>query len=130
MEYRFSGNSGLQLPLISLGLWHNFGSEDPFDIARAMLLHAWDNGVTHFDIANNYGPAPGTAEETFGRVLREDLAAHRDAMIISSKAGYWGWDGPYGNGPSRIADGAVVPRALRHLVLPGHQRPIGSGGFR
>lgn len=101
MEFRFSGKSGLQLPLVSLGLWHNFGSEDPFDVARAMLLHAWDRGITHFDIANNYGPAPGTAEMTFGRVLREDLAAHRDEMIISSKAGYLMWDGPYGNGGSR-----------------------------
>lgn len=101
MEFRFSGKSGLQLPLVSLGLWHNFGSEDPFDVARAMLLHAWDRGVTHFDIANNYGPAPGTAEMTFGRVLREDLAAHRDEMIISSKAGYLMWDGPYGDGGSR-----------------------------
>ena len=101
MKFRFSGKSGLQLPLVSLGLWHNFGSEDPFDVARAMLLHAWDRGVTHFDIANNYGPAPGTAEMTFGRVLREDLAAHRDEMIISSKAGYLMWDGPYGNGGSR-----------------------------
>ena len=101
MEYRFSGKSGLQLPLVSLGLWHNFGSEDPADVARAMLVHAWDKGVTHFDIANNYGPAPGTAEITFGKVLREDLASHRDEMIISSKAGYWMWDGPYGNGGSR-----------------------------
>ena len=101
MEYRFSGKSGLQLPLVSLGLWHNFGSEDPFDVARLMLLHAWDKGITHFDIANNYGPAPGTAEITFGKVLREDLAAHRDEMIISSKAGYLMWDGPYGNGGSR-----------------------------
>ncbi|MBQ8833033.1 MAG: aldo/keto reductase [Paludibacteraceae bacterium] len=101
MKFRFSGKSGLQLPLVSLGLWHNFGSEDPFDVARAMLLHAWDRGVTHFDIANNYGPAPGTAEMTFGRVLREDLAPHRDEMIISSKAGYLMWDGPYGNGGSR-----------------------------
>lgn len=101
MEFRFSGKSGLQLPLVSLGLWHNFGSEDPFDVARAMLLHAWDRGVTHFDIANNYGPAPGTAEMTFGRVLREDLAPHRDEMIISSKAGYLMWDGPYGDGGSR-----------------------------
>ncbi len=101
MEYRFSGKSGLQLPLVSLGLWHNFGSEDPADISRAMLLHAWDKGVTHFDIANNYGPAPGTAEITFGKVVREDLASHRDEMIISSKAGYWMWDGPYGNGGSR-----------------------------
>ena len=101
MDYRFSGKSGLQLPLVSLGLWHNFGSEDPFDVARSMLLHAWDRGITHFDIANNYGPAPGTAELTFGKVLREDLLAHRDEMIISSKAGYLMWDGPYGNGGSR-----------------------------
>ena len=101
MKFRFSGKSGLQLPLVSLGLWHNFGSEDPFDVARDMLLHAWDRGITHFDIANNYGPAPGTAEMTFGRVLREDLAAHRDEMIISSKAGYLMWDGPYGDGGSR-----------------------------
>lgn len=101
MKFRFSGKSGLQLPLVSLGLWHNFGSEDPFDVARDMLLHAWDRGVTHFDIANNYGPVPGSAEITFGKVLREDLAAHRDGMIISSKAGYWMWDGPYGNGGSR-----------------------------
>lgn len=101
MKFRFSGKSGLQLPLVSLGLWHNFGSEDPFDVARDMLLHAWDRGVTHFDIANNYGPAPGTAEMTFGKVLREDLAAHRDEMIISSKAGYLMWDGPYGDGGSR-----------------------------
>ena len=101
MKFRFSGKSGLQLPLVSLGLWHNFGSEDPFDVARDMLLHAWDRGITHFDIANNYGPAPGTAEMTFGKVLREDLASHRDEMIISSKAGYLMWDGPYGDGGSR-----------------------------
>lgn len=117
MEYRFSGRSGLQLPLISLGLWHNFGSEDPFDVARAMLLHAWDEGVTHFDIANNYGPAPGTAEITFGRVLREDLAAHRDEMIISSKAGYWMWDGPYGNGGSRKYLISSCDQSLRRTGL-------------
>ena len=117
MEYRFSGRSGLQLPLISLGLWHNFGSEDPFDVARAMLLHAWDKGVTHFDIANNYGPAPGTAEITFGRVLREDLAAHRDEMIISSKAGYWMWDGPYGNGGSRKYLISSCDQSLRRTGL-------------
>ena len=117
MEYRFSGKSGLQLPLVSLGLWHNFGSEDPFDIARAMLLHAWDKGVTHFDIANNYGPAPGTAEMTFGRVLREDLLAHRDEMIVSSKAGYWGWDGPYGNGGSRKYMIASCDQSLKRTGL-------------
>ena len=117
MEYRFSGNSGLQLPLISLGLWHNFGSEDPYDIARAILLHAWDNGVTHFDIANNYGPAPGTAEINFGRILREDLASHRDEMIISSKAGSWGWDGPYGNGGSRKYMIASCDQSLKRTGL-------------
>lgn len=117
MEYRFSGNSGLQLPLVSLGLWHNFGSEDPFDVARAMLLHAWENGVTHFDIANNYGPAPGTAEITFGKVLREDLATHRDEMIISSKAGYWMWDGPYGNGGSRKYMISSCDQSLRRTGL-------------
>ena len=117
MEYRFSGRSGLQLPLISLGLWHNFGSEDPFDVARAMLLRAWDKGVTHFDIANNYGPAPGTAEITFGRVLREDLAAHRDEMIISSKAGYWMRDGPYGNGGSRKYLISSCDQSLRRTGL-------------
>lgn len=117
MEYRFSGKSGLQLPLVSLGLWHNFGSEDPFDVARAMLLHAWDKGVTHFDIANNYGPAPGTAEMTFGRVLREDLLAHRDEIIVSSKAGYWGWDGPYGNGGSRKYMIASCDQSLKRTGL-------------
>ena len=117
MEYRFSGKSGLQLPLVSLGLWHNFGSEDPFDVARAMLLHAWDKGVTHFDIANNYGPAPGTAEMTFGRVLHEDLLAHRDEMIVSSKAGYWGWDGPYGNGGSRKYMIASCDQSLKRTGL-------------
>ena len=117
MEYRFSGKSGLQLPLVSLGLWHNFGSEDPFDVARTMLLHAWDKGVTHFDIANNYGPAPGTAEMTFGRVLREDLLAHRDEMIISSKAGFWGWDGPYGNGGSRKYMIASCDQSLKRTGL-------------
>ena len=117
MEYRFSGKSGLQLPLVSLGLWHNFGSEDPFDVARAMLLHAWDKGVTHFDIANNYGPAPGTAEMTFGRVLREDLLAHRDEMVVSSKAGYWGWDGPYGNGGSRKYMIASCDQSLKRTGL-------------
>jgi len=117
MDYRFSGKSGLQLPLVSLGLWHNFGSEDPADVARAMLLHAWENGVTHFDIANNYGPAPGTAEMTFGRVLREDLASHRDEMIISSKAGYWGWDGPYGNGGSRKYMIASCDQSLKRTGL-------------
>ncbi|HZS62564.1 MAG TPA: aldo/keto reductase [Gemmatimonadaceae bacterium] len=101
MIYRRSGRSGVDLPAISLGLWHNFGSVDPFDVARAMVLHAFDIGITHFDLANNYGPIPGSAEQTFGRILREDLAQHRDEMIISTKAGYRMWPGPYGDGGSR-----------------------------
>jgi L-glyceraldehyde 3-phosphate reductase len=101
MPYRRCGRSGLLLPAISLGLWHNFGSVDPFGESRAMLLRAFDLGVTHFDLANNYGPVPGSAEETFGRVLREDLAAHRDELVISTKAGYHMWAGPYGEWGSR-----------------------------
>lgn len=117
MNYRFSGKSGLQLPQVSLGLWHNFGSEDPADVARKMLLHAWEKGVTHFDIANNYGPAPGTAEMTFGKVLREDLMAHRDEMIISSKAGYRMWDGVYGDGGSRKYLIASCDQSLKRTGL-------------
>lgn len=117
MNYRYSGKSGLQLPQVSLGLWHNFGSEDPADVAREMLLHAWEKGVTHFDIANNYGPAPGTAEMTFGKVLREDLMAHRDEMIISSKAGYRMWDGVYGDGGSRKYLIASCDQSLKRTGL-------------
>src|SRR5512144_1476272 len=89
MLYRRCGKSGLDLPAISLGLWHNFGGVDVFETARGMLLHAFDLGITHFDLANNYGPPPGSAEETLGRVLRMDLAGHRDELLLSSKAG-WG----------------------------------------
>ncbi|MCQ2334525.1 MAG: aldo/keto reductase [Paludibacteraceae bacterium] len=117
MNYRFSGNSGLQLPLVSLGLWHNFGSVDSYDNARDMLLYAFDKGVTHFDIANNYGPEPGSAELTFGRVLRENLYAHRDELIISSKAGYGMWDGPYGDGGSRKYLIASCNQSLRRTGL-------------
>ncbi|MDD4846841.1 MAG: aldo/keto reductase, partial [Petrimonas sp.] len=92
MEYAFCGTSGLQLPRISLGLWHNFGYTDDFEEARNMIVHAFDQGVTHFDIANNYGPPPGSAESNFGKILKENLASHRDEMIISSKAGYLMWD--------------------------------------
>lgn len=101
MEYKFCGNSGLQLPKISLGLWHNFGSVDNFENATAMILHAWENGVTHFDLANNYGPVPGSAETNFGKILKNHLASHRDEMLISSKAGHAMWPGPYGDGSSR-----------------------------
>jgi L-glyceraldehyde 3-phosphate reductase len=101
MPYRRCGRSGLRLPAISLGLWHNFGSVDPFDTGRAIVLRAFDLGITHFDLANNYGPEPGSAEESFGRILRRDLAGHRDELVISTKAGYRMWPGPYGDGGSR-----------------------------
>jgi L-glyceraldehyde 3-phosphate reductase len=117
MIYRRSGRSGLDLPALSLGLWHNFGSVDPFDVARAMVLHAFDIGITHFDLANNYGPAPGSAEMTFGRILREDLLGHRDEMIISTKAGYRMWAGPYGDGGSRKYLLASLDQSLRRMGL-------------
>lgn len=117
MQYRTCGHSGLKLPAISLGLWHNFGSIDPFDRSRDILLTAWDNGVTHFDLANNYGPVPGSAEITFGKVLREDLYAHRDEMIISTKAGYGMWDGPYGDGGSRKYLMASLDQSLKRMGL-------------
>ena len=117
MQYRYSGHSGLQLPVLSLGLWHNFGSVDRHENARAILLRAFEAGITHFDLANNYGPVPGSAEITFGRVLREDLAPHRDEMIISSKAGYRMWDGPYGDGGSRKYLMASCDQSLKRTGL-------------
>lgn len=117
MLYRYSGHSGLQLPVLSLGLWHNFGSVDRHENARAILLRAFEAGITHFDLANNYGPVPGSAEITFGRVLREDLATHRDEMIISSKAGYRMWDGPYGDGGSRKYLMASCEQSLKRTGL-------------
>lgn len=101
MEYRRCGNSGVELPVISLGLWHNFGDVDDFATARDMLLAAFDNGICHFDLANNYGPSPGSAEITFGKVLKDNLASHRDEMFISSKAGHDMWAGVYGGNSSR-----------------------------
>ena len=101
MPYRRSGRSGLLLPAISLGLWHNFGSVDPFENARAMVRRAFELGITHFDLANNYGPEPGSAEETFGRILRADLHGRRDELVVSTKAGYRMWPGPYGEWGSR-----------------------------
>ncbi len=99
MQYRKTGKSGLVLPLISLGLWQNFGGVDVFETGRAILRHAFDNGITHFDLANNYGPPAGSAEENFGRWLAQDFAPYRDELIISSKAGWDMWPGPYG-GPT------------------------------
>lgn len=98
MRYRRSGASGLALPLVSLGLWQNFGDDRPYATQREIALRAFDLGVTHFDLANNYGPPPGAAERNFGRILREDLAAHRDELIVSTKAGWDMWPGPYGQG--------------------------------
>ena len=117
MLYRYSGHSGLQLPVLSLGLWHNFGSVDRHENARAILLRAFEAGITHFDLANNYGPVPGSAEITFGRVLHEDLATHRDELIISSKAGYRMWDGPYGDGGSRKYLMASCDQSLKRTGL-------------
>ena len=96
IRYRRCGQSGLKLPGISLGLWHNFGGIDCYENARAIARRAFDLGVTHFDLANNYGPPPGSAEETFGRILGRDLSAYRDELIVSTKAGYRMWPGPYG----------------------------------
>ncbi|OCC04192.1 L-glyceraldehyde 3-phosphate reductase [Labrys sp. WJW] len=101
MQYRRSGRSGLQLPALSLGLWHNFGGDIPFENARALCRKAFDLGITHFDLANNYGPPPGSAEETFGRILKTDFAHHRQELVISTKAGYRMWPGPYGEWGSR-----------------------------
>src|SRR5664279_3685167 len=115
--YRRCGRSGLKLPLLSLGLWHNFGAADNFANSRALILRAFDLGITNFDLANNYGPPPGSAEETFGRVLREDLSAHRDELIISTKAGYDMWPGPYGEWGSRKYLLASLDQSLRRLGL-------------
>ena len=115
--YRTCGRSGLKLPLLSLGLWHNFGTNDDYANARAMVLRAFDLGITHFDLANNYGPLPGSAETTFGRILREDLAHHRDELIVSTKAGYDMWPGPYGDHGSRKYLRASLDQSLRRLGL-------------
>jgi L-glyceraldehyde 3-phosphate reductase len=117
MQYRRCGRSGLQLPLISLGLWHNFGGVDTLENSRAMLCSAFDLGITHFDLANNYGPPPGSAEENFGRALRQDLAAYRDELIISTKAGYLMWPGPYGDWGSRKYLLASLDQSLRRMGL-------------
>lgn len=117
MIYRRCGRSGLKLPAISLGLWYNFGGVDVFENARAMVLRAFELGITHFDLANNYGPPPGSAEETFGKILRQDLAGHRDQMIISSKAGYYMWEGPYGDGGSRKYLLASLDQSLRRMGI-------------
>jgi L-glyceraldehyde 3-phosphate reductase len=115
MPYRRCGRSGLMLPPIALGLWHNFGGVDTLQNSRDMLLGAFDLGITHFDLANNYGPPPGSAEDTFGKVLRDDLAAHRDELIISTKAGYRMWPGPYGEWGSRKNLLSSLDQSLQRL---------------
>ncbi|MQM26323.1 aldo/keto reductase [Glycomyces albidus] len=117
MPYRRSGRSGLKLPAISLGLWHNFGHGRPLETQRAIVRRAFDLGVTHFDLANNYGPPAGSAEENFGRLLAEDLKPYRDEIVVSSKAGYYMWPGPYGEWGSRKNLVASVDRSLARLGL-------------
>jgi L-glyceraldehyde 3-phosphate reductase len=117
MVYRRCGRSGLKLPAVSLGLWHNFGHDMAHDSKRAIVRAAFDHGITHFDLANNYGPPPGSAEEAFGEILRTDLAAYRDELIISSKAGYGMWSGPYGEWGSRKYLLASLDQSLKRLGL-------------
>jgi L-glyceraldehyde 3-phosphate reductase len=117
ISYARCGRSGLQLPRISLGLWQNFGGTTPFENAREMVLRAFDRGVTHFDLANNYGPPPGSAEEHFGRILSGDLAEHRDEIIVSTKAGYRMWPGPYGEWGSRKYLLASLDQSLKRMKL-------------
>ncbi|MCD7776694.1 MAG: aldo/keto reductase, partial [Firmicutes bacterium] len=128
MKYNKCGRSGLKLPMVSLGLWHNFGRGSSYENMKAMCFAAFDCGITHFDIANNYGPEPGDAERNFGRIVKEELGSHRDELIISTKAGYGMWDGPYGDGGSRKYLLASLDKSLERLELPYvdifyHHRP-------
>ena len=128
MKYNRCGSSGLKLPAVSLGLWHNFGSVDSFTDARAMLRRAFDMGITHFDLANNYGPVPGSAETTIGKILKKDFFSHRDEMIISTKAGYFMWPGPYGDWGSRkylisSLDQSLKRMGLEYVDIFYHHRP-------
>ncbi len=115
MIYNRCGNSGLLLPAVSLGLWHNFGGVDSFENARSMVLRAFDMGITHFDLANNYGPPPGSAEESFGKIFKQDLGTYRDEVIISTKAGYRMWPGPYGEWGSRKYLIASLDQSLKRM---------------
>src|SRR6056297_3196972 len=117
IDYNRCGRSGLKLPVVSLGLWHNFGGVDAIENARSMIHRAFDLGITHFDLANNYGPPPGSAKANFGRILKRHLKHYRDEMIISSKAGYEMWDGPYGDGGSRKYLIASLDQSLERLGL-------------
>jgi L-glyceraldehyde 3-phosphate reductase len=117
MPYRRCGRSGLQLPAVSLGLWHNFGEDEPFEVQRDILRRAFDLGVTHFDVANNYGPPEGAAETSFGRHLAADFAGHRDELLVSTKAGYYMWPGPYGEWGSRKNLLSSLDQSLRRMRL-------------
>ncbi len=117
MKYNRCGNSGLKLPAISLGLWHNFGHINDYENSKELIHTAFNNGITHFDLANNYGPPPGSAEEVFGRILREDFQGYRDEMIISSKAGYTMWDGPYGDWGSKKYLVSSLDQSLKRMKL-------------
>src|SRR6476469_9452528 len=117
MPYRRCGRSGLKLPAISLGLWHNFGDIDDFGKCRTIIQTAFDNGITHFDLANNYGPPPGGAEVTFGKIFKQDLKPYRDEMIVSSKAGYGMWPGPYGEWGSKKYLASSLDQSLKRMGL-------------
>ena len=128
MRYQRCGRSGLKLPAVSLGLWHNVGGVDTYENARAMVHRAFDLGITHFDLANNYGPPPGSAEETFGRILHQDLGAYRDELVISTKAGWEMWPGPYGDFGSRkylvaSLDQSLKRMGLEYVDIYYHHRP-------
>ncbi len=128
MKYFRCGNSGLKLPAFSLGLWHNFGDTAPYANMKALCFTAFDNGITHFDLANNYGPEPGSAETNFGKILREEMGAYRDEMIISTKAGYTMWDGPYGDWGSKkyltaSLDASLKRMGLEYVDIFYHHRP-------
>ncbi|HPR31965.1 MAG TPA: aldo/keto reductase [Prolixibacteraceae bacterium] len=128
MGYKRCGRSGLKLPLVSLGLWHNFGGVDTFETGREIVRFAFDNGITHFDLANNYGPPPGSAEENFGKILKKDLKPWRDELVVSTKAGYGMWEGPYGEWGSRkylvsSLDQSLKRMGLNYVDIFYHHRP-------
>jgi L-glyceraldehyde 3-phosphate reductase len=128
MQYQRCGNSGLKLPAISLGLWHNFGSVDSYENMKNLIFHSFNLGITHFDLANNYGPVPGSAEENFGKILHQDMSSYRDEMIISTKAGYTMWEGPYGDWGSKkylvsSLDQSLKRMGLDYVDIFYHHRP-------